>query len=297
MPFTRLVDELNPPRDSKRPTLVQAELILQNAPPDPEGLPGLELHELAGEVEPQGAELDLSLEANEDENGILLRLYYHADLFDEATAAQMLAQFEAVLEAATTNPDLPVTQLSLPAVPRLPFHERSGTAESGMAGEKPAFVAARSDVEFQLAAIWRRLLRLDRVGMQESFFDLGGSSIEAVRMILRARTALAPILLSISFSRRRRLQAWPRVLQPAGRPNPTAYHSQRIRRARKCCHGRTIAASRSCSCNAADRAGPCFSSMDLAGTWPGLCHWRARLPPSGPCLGCKVTDLRLRAPG
>ncbi|HEU4326190.1 MAG TPA: amino acid adenylation domain-containing protein [Roseiflexaceae bacterium] len=41
----------------------------------------------------------------------------------------------------------------------------------------PGFVAPRTFVEEQLAAIWRDLLRIDQIGVEDSFFALGGHSL------------------------------------------------------------------------------------------------------------------------
>ncbi|MGD0901138.1 MAG: amino acid adenylation domain-containing protein, partial [Thermoguttaceae bacterium] len=53
------------------------------------------------------------------------------------------------------------------------------------------YVAPRSPLERQLAAIWAEVLQRDRVGIHDNFFDLGGHSLLAVRMMVQARTALA----------------------------------------------------------------------------------------------------------
>ena len=45
------------------------------------------------------------------------------------------------------------------------------------------FVAPQSIVEKQLATLWCELLQLDEIGMDDSFFDLGGNSLAAVRMV------------------------------------------------------------------------------------------------------------------
>ena len=44
------------------------------------------------------------------------------------------------------------------------------------------FVAPRSELEKQIAAIWQRLLRLEKVGVNDNFFDLGGHSILMVQV-------------------------------------------------------------------------------------------------------------------
>ncbi len=45
------------------------------------------------------------------------------------------------------------------------------------------FIAPQTAVEKQLAGLWRELLQLDEIGVDDSFFDLGGNSLAAVRMV------------------------------------------------------------------------------------------------------------------
>jgi nonribosomal peptide synthetase protein BlmX len=45
------------------------------------------------------------------------------------------------------------------------------------------YVAPRNDIEAALAAIWCKVLQLDRVGVRERFFDLGGESLLAMQAI------------------------------------------------------------------------------------------------------------------
>jgi amino acid adenylation domain-containing protein len=44
------------------------------------------------------------------------------------------------------------------------------------------FVAPRSELEKQIAAIWQKVLRLEKVGVHDNFFDLGGHSILMVQV-------------------------------------------------------------------------------------------------------------------
>ena len=44
-------------------------------------------------------------------------------------------------------------------------------------------VAPTTEVESKLAAIWEDVLSLDRVGVNDNFFDLGGHSLAATRVV------------------------------------------------------------------------------------------------------------------
>ncbi|MEO5877875.1 MAG: amino acid adenylation domain-containing protein, partial [Streptosporangiaceae bacterium] len=52
------------------------------------------------------------------------------------------------------------------------------------------YVAPRTPAEEQLAALWAELLGLEKIGVTASFFDLGGNSLAAVRMVAEIRERL-----------------------------------------------------------------------------------------------------------
>jgi len=52
---------------------------------------------------------------------------------------------------------------------------------------KAQFVAPATPVEEALAAIWRGLLGLERVGTADSFFELGGHSLLATQLVSQLR--------------------------------------------------------------------------------------------------------------
>ena len=51
-------------------------------------------------------------------------------------------------------------------------------------------VAPRSELETRLAELWCEVLGVERVGVHDDFFDLGGESIRATRLVARVRDAL-----------------------------------------------------------------------------------------------------------
>jgi amino acid adenylation domain-containing protein len=67
---------------------------------------------------------------------------------------------------------------ALPPVPR-----EAAASEAG-------FSPPRDEIEAKLADIWRQILLVDRVGIHDSFFDLGGESMQAARIVASARGML-----------------------------------------------------------------------------------------------------------
>jgi amino acid adenylation domain-containing protein len=57
-------------------------------------------------------------------------------------------------------------------------------------GLERAFVPPRSELEESLAAIWKEILHLESVGVQDGFFELGGNSLHAVQLFSRIRDTL-----------------------------------------------------------------------------------------------------------
>jgi acyl carrier protein len=56
-------------------------------------------------------------------------------------------------------------------------------------GASREYVEARSEVERELASIWGRVLKVERVGMYDNFFELGGHSLLAAQITSRIREA------------------------------------------------------------------------------------------------------------
>jgi amino acid adenylation domain-containing protein len=49
-----------------------------------------------------------------------------------------------------------------------------------------AFEAPRTELEKQLAATWSEVLNIERIGIHDNFFDLGGASIECLQVVSKA---------------------------------------------------------------------------------------------------------------
>ena len=78
-------------------------------------------------------------------------------------------------------PDAIVTLDSLPLSPNGKI-DRRALPDPPAPDSGDAYVAPRTDLEAQIADIWRQVLGVDRVGARDYFFDLGGHSLKTVQI-------------------------------------------------------------------------------------------------------------------
>ena len=87
-----------------------------------------------------------------------------------------------------------VSSMDLPALIRQ-SDEAQVAAAAGQSFARPdldsAYVAPRNDIERTLAGFWQELLGVAQVGVEDSFFDLGGHSLIAVRLFAMIRKSYA----------------------------------------------------------------------------------------------------------
>jgi amino acid adenylation domain-containing protein len=111
LPFEKLVEDLQPERDTSQTPLFQVMLVLQNAP-----LPALELAGLRLSL-PTGtaatARFDLTLELQEAAAGLHGSIQYSPDLFDAATVGRLAAHLETLLAAVVAAPAQTLSRLPL----------------------------------------------------------------------------------------------------------------------------------------------------------------------------------------
>ena len=110
-PFERIVEELQPDRESGRTPLFQVTFAFQNAPAASLqfGDARLEPMRLANPT----TRFDLELHIGKLESGLVARLNYSTDLFDAPGMQAMLRAFGVLLEAIVADPDAAISRLPL----------------------------------------------------------------------------------------------------------------------------------------------------------------------------------------
>jgi amino acid adenylation domain-containing protein len=108
---------------------------------------------------------------------------------------------------------VPSLVVPLPAFPLTPNGKVDRKALAALStpvfpGPDAASAAPRSPVEEVAAEIWREVLRLHRVGIDDDFFELGGHSLLATQVVSRAREAFGVDLPVKSLFEAKTLSAW-----------------------------------------------------------------------------------------
>ncbi|MGI5499875.1 non-ribosomal peptide synthase/polyketide synthase [Lentzea sp. CA-135723] len=86
-------------------------------------------------------------------------------------------------------PSLFVVLDELPTTDSGKVDRRALPEPDARAGAERGYVAPRTPVERELARIWADALRVDRVGVHDNFFSLGGDSILSIQIVSRSRQA------------------------------------------------------------------------------------------------------------
>jgi hypothetical protein len=103
------------------------------------------------------------------------------------SSAPPVDELRAVLRSKLPDYMIPAAFVFLDALPISPNGKVDRRALPAPGHERPAFetdyVAPRDAVEEMLAGMWRETLGLERIGVRDDFFNLGGDSIKGAVFI------------------------------------------------------------------------------------------------------------------
>ena len=122
------------------------------------------------------------------------RLVMHG-LYDAVGVAdrQLRKDLRHFLREKLPSHMIPSAFVSLDRLPLTPNgkvdRRRLPEPENRHPGLETSFVSPRTELEKTIAKIWQELLRVDKVGLHDNFFDLGGHSLLMTQVISRVREA------------------------------------------------------------------------------------------------------------
>ncbi|HLF28780.1 MAG TPA: amino acid adenylation domain-containing protein [Anaerolineae bacterium] len=127
-----------------------------------------------------------------DDNRLVAYLAPKSDRF-----SSLVSELRAFLRAKLPEYMLPSAFVFLDAFPLTPNGKVDRKALPAPDGARPeladAYVAPRTRVETTLADIWAQVLRVERVGVHDNFFEIGGDSILSIQAMARANQAGLPL--------------------------------------------------------------------------------------------------------
>jgi long-subunit acyl-CoA synthetase (AMP-forming)/aryl carrier-like protein len=92
-----------------------------------------------------------------------------------------------------------VTLESLPLTPNGKLDRRALPQKWDHVFEETAFTEPQTPTEKELAQIWMAVLELEKVGINESFFEIGGHSLMAMQLVSRVRSCFGVELALCDF--------------------------------------------------------------------------------------------------
>jgi amino acid adenylation domain-containing protein len=163
----------------------------------------------------------------------------------------------ATFQRLENFPQTPNGKLDRKALPR-PEAKRPLLAQN--------FIAPRTTVEKQLATLWCELLQLEEVGIDDSFFDLGGNSLAAVRMTSHYHTRFGtyiPAVKVFQYTTIAKLAEFLEEKESKGNPSFLAESETRARRQRGSQRNTNAGAS---------QATEVVAIIGMTGRFPGAAH-------------------------
>ncbi|HEX7332366.1 MAG TPA: phosphopantetheine-binding protein [Pyrinomonadaceae bacterium] len=82
---------------------------------------------------------------------------------------------------------VPLDSLPLTTNGKIDRQRLSEPPKTGASAIDDNFVAPRTQLEEELAGLWTEVLKVERVGINDNFFDLGGHSLLATRLMFQLR--------------------------------------------------------------------------------------------------------------
>jgi thioesterase domain-containing protein/acyl carrier protein len=182
IPYERVLDALKPTPDPSRNPLFQINFVHQRAFLRPVEVAGISLTPIPSKS--AGTIYDLYFFMVERAEGWRFSCEYNTDLYNPATIQQMLVQYQSILEGIAANPLQRLSTLR-DAVGRAnstPETVEKPRGASVTSVEKP-HVAPQNETEERLAHLWLQVLKVKSISTTADFFDEGGHSVLAARLL------------------------------------------------------------------------------------------------------------------
>ena len=148
----------------------------------------IELGEIEGVLSLHPAVQEAAVAVGPDDSGEAQLVAY---LRPAASAPPSVSHLRSFLRSKLPDFMVPASFVFLDAFPRTANGKLDRKALPRPTGARPQlerpYEPPRTPLEASLAAIWSEVLGIEKVGIHDNFFDLGGASMNALRIVAKAR--------------------------------------------------------------------------------------------------------------
>lgn len=120
---------------------------------------------------------DLNLVMTDNGKNLSGLLEYNLQLFDASMIKKFPDNFMVILKKVTDDPELPLAEL--------PSFVKTKDMASVKVRSASTYVSPRTELEKAIVEIWQDLFKIEQIGIDDDFFDLGGHSLLGVSLIAK----------------------------------------------------------------------------------------------------------------
>jgi thioesterase domain-containing protein len=176
IPFERVIEVARPKQDLLRHTPFQVNFIFQRDFVKSWQRAGVTF--TAAPSAAAGTFADLNFFLVERSDGWRASVDVNTDVFRPETGDLLLQKYQTVLETVARNPRVSLSDIPLPAPRDADNTHKPSSRAAGANCRGP-----RDELEAGLLSIWKDVLGCDSLDVDTNFFDVGGHSLLAVRML------------------------------------------------------------------------------------------------------------------
>lgn len=193
--FDKLVESIEFARDPRYNPLFQVMFVLQDIKFPHEMDTRLGFTISYKEIDFETSVFDMLFEIRETQDDMMVvHLNYNSDIFSSKDARLILRHYVVFLEAVINDPGIKIKQICK----LIDIEHHIGNFKDVCYSDitkVSSYVEPRTELEKKLQALWIEVLSLDKISVQDNFFQIGGNSILAIQLIARIRDELCVELL------------------------------------------------------------------------------------------------------
>ncbi len=176
VPFERLMEVIRPAQAPARHPPFQVNFIFQRDFVRPWRRAGIAMTPIPSKA--AGTFVDLNFFLVEREDGWRASVDVNTDVFRTETGEFLLRCYQQILERIARDSRFRISDVKLPLRPFPPELK-----ERNLTHSLDNYVPPRNPHEVAVVEIWENILGVSGVGAYSNFFDLGGHSLKAVRLL------------------------------------------------------------------------------------------------------------------